>query len=60
MGKAKRDSQANDFEVRVDKGFDELDKGVKNAHKRGDATAIEARYLASKAAFWAAWKSYKA
>jgi hypothetical protein len=60
VGKAKRDSQANDFEVRVDKGFDEWDKGVKNAHKRGDATAIEARYLASKAAFWAAWKSYEA
>ena len=60
VGKAKRDSQANDFEVRVDKGFDEWDKGVKNAHKRGDATAIEARYLASKAAFWAEWRSYEA
>ncbi len=60
VGKAKRESQANDFEVRIDKGFDEWDKGVKNAHKCGDATAIEARYLASKAAFWAAWKSYKA
>lgn len=60
VGKAKRESQANDFEVRIDKGFDEWDKGVKNAHKRGDATAIEPRYLAAKAAFWVSWKSYKA
>jgi len=59
-GKAKRVAQANDFEVRCSKGFDELDKGVKNAFKRGDHTAIEPRYLASKAAFWATWKSYKA
>jgi hypothetical protein len=59
-GKAKRIAQANDFEVRCSKGFDEWDKGVKNAFKRGDHTAIESRYLASKAAFWASWKSYKA
>jgi hypothetical protein len=59
-GKAKRVAQANDFEVRCSKGFDEWDKGVKNAFKRGDHTAIESRYLAAKAAFWAAWKSYKA
>ena len=59
-GKAKRIAQANDFEVRCSKGFDEWDKGVKNAFKRGDHTAIESRYLAAKAAFWASWKSYKA
>ena len=59
-GKAKRAAQANDFEVRCTKVFDELDKGVKNAHKREDHTAIEPRYLAAKAAFWASWKSYKA
>ena len=59
-GKVKRTAQANDFEVRCTKVFDELDKGVKNAHKREDHTAIESRYLAAKAAFWASWKSYKA
>jgi len=59
-GKTKRVAQANDFEVRCSKGFDELDKGVKNAFKRGDHTAIEPRYLASKAAFWETWKAYKA
>lgn len=59
-GKDKRVAQGLDFEVRVEKIFEEqLDKGVKAANKRGDITANEKRYLASKQAFWDTWKSYK-
>ena len=59
-GKDKRAVQANDFEIRCEKIFEEqLDKGVKSAHKRGDITANENRYLASKAAFWKVWHEYK-
>jgi hypothetical protein len=59
VGKTKRIAQANDFEVRCTKGFDDWDKGVKSAHKRGDHTAIESRYLAAKSAFWKTWHDYK-
>jgi hypothetical protein len=58
-GKDKRVAQGLDFEVRVNKIFEEqLDKGVKAANKRGDITANENRYLASKAAFWKTWNEY--
>jgi hypothetical protein len=55
-GKAKRVAQAKDFAVRVTSVFDDLDKGVKSAIKRGDDTANEAQYLGAKAAFFAEWK----
>jgi hypothetical protein len=55
-GKTKRVAQAKDFAVRITDGFDEWDKGVKSAIKRGDDTANEAQYLGAKAAFFAEWK----
>jgi hypothetical protein len=59
-GKEKRVAQANDFEVRVTKMFEEqLDRGIESANKRCDATAHKGRYSAAKQAFWDTWKSYK-